>query len=328
MFTVELKNGKTYRCAETETLFLGAKTNGLLLEHSCLTARCSSCKVQVIEGDTINVQQESVLSQEERDKGYVLSCNVKPLTDVKLNTVDLGDLNIPTSKTLPAKIQSIEQLTSSVLKIILRLPPTQEFNFLSGQYVNLIKGSIKRSYSLASTSSGNNELEFLIKNYEGGAMSTYFFKEAQKNDLLRMEGPLGTFFLRENTATNLVFLATGTGIAPVKAILEQIFSEIDSYNSKKIYVLWGGRYLEDLFWKPILEMPNLNFIPVLSRENVGWQGAMGYIQDILLEIIKDFSSTEVYACGSNQMIESAHQLLISRGLPESRFHSDAFVQTN
>lgn len=328
MYSIELKNGKTFNCDEKDTIFHGAKASGILLEHSCLAARCSSCKVQVVEGKTLNIQDENVLTAKEKEQGYVLSCNVKPRSNIKLNTVDLGEYKLSPSKTLPAKIQSLELLTPSVLKVILRIPQAQKINFLPGQYVNLIKGSIKRSYSIANNTAEEGQVEFLIKNYPGGAMSNYFFNEANVNDLLRMEGPLGSFFLRNSTAHKLVFLATGTGIAPVKSILEQIAAQKTRVQDKHIYVLWGGRYLEDLFWKPIFERDNFHYIPVLSRENVGWEGAKGYIQDTLLDLISDFSDTEVYACGSNQMIEAARELLYSKGLPRDQYYSDAFVQTN
>jgi CDP-4-dehydro-6-deoxyglucose reductase len=328
MYTITLKNGKSYSCSASDTLFHGAKANGILLDHSCLAARCSSCKVRVLEGTTESMQEENILTTVEIDKGYVLSCNVKPKSDIKLDVVDLGEYNLSPSRTLPAKIQSLELLTPSVLKVILRMPPTQKFNFLAGQYVNIIKGSIKRSYSIANNVSDSGQLEFLIKNYPGGEMSKYFFDEAKKNDLLRIEGPLGSFFLRSTVAHNLVFLATGTGIAPVKAMLEQIYLNRESYRDKCIYVLWGGRYLEDLFWKPIFELENFHYVPVLSRENPDWKGAGGYIQNVLLNLIDDLGDTEVYACGSNQMIEAAHELLTSKGLSDDKFYSDAFVQSN
>jgi CDP-4-dehydro-6-deoxyglucose reductase len=328
VYNISLKNGKTYDCAETDTIFQGAKYSGILLEHSCLAARCSSCKVQVVEGQTINIQDENVLTAQEKEQGYVLSCNVKPRSDIKLNNVDLGEYMLSPSRTLPAKIHSMELLTPSVLKVMLRIPPAQNFSFLAGQYVNLIKGSTKRSYSIANNSVEDGQVEFLIKNYPGGAMSNYFFNEAKVNDLLRMEGPLGSFFLRNSKTHKLVFLATGTGIAPVKSILEQIAAQQTRVQDKHIYVLWGGRYLEDLFWKPTFERANFHFIPVLSRENVGWEGAKGYVQDMLLNLINDFSDTEVYACGSNQMIEAAREFLYSKGLPKDQFYSDAFVQTN
>ena len=130
------------------------------------------------------------------------------------------------------------------IKVVLRLPPNSNFNFNSGQYVNIIKGNLTRSYSIANSSDHKNQLEFFIKNYENGLMSEYFFKEAKINDLLRLEGPIGTFFLRDSSFKNIIFLATGTGIAPIKSILEGLDKSHEQYQNKNLWVIVGARYQE------------------------------------------------------------------------------------
>ena len=194
MFEIVLNNNKKFYCDEYTTIFEAAKNAQILLEHSCLVARCRSCTVKVLAGQTQNVEEELVLTDEEKKQNYVLSCNSKPLSDLKLDIEDLGNVTLFTKKIVPAKIDSIEKVTSDVVKIVFRLPPTANFNFNAGQYVNLIKGNITRSYSIASKSDNNNQLEFFIKRYESGLMSQYWFEEAKTNDLLRVEGPLGSFF--------------------------------------------------------------------------------------------------------------------------------------
>jgi CDP-4-dehydro-6-deoxyglucose reductase len=197
---------------------------------------------------------------------------------------------------------------------------------LSGQYINIIKGDYKRSYSIAKTSSASN-LVFFIKNYGGGKFSNYLFNEAQINDLLRIEGPIGTFFYRNSPKTNIVFLATGTGIAPVKAILEQ-FEENDSeVVGKNIYLFFGGRTEEDLFWTPNFKNINVHFVPVLSRSTADWGGATGYVQDVVLSKAINLSDSVVYACGSENMIQDSMALLLKNGLSEDLFYSDAFISS-
>ena len=329
MFEIKLKNDKKFLCDKDTTILQAAKKAGIFLEHSCLMARCRSCVVKINEGKTINQQDELILSVEEKEQNFVLSCNAKPLSNLDLDIEDLGNITLYEKKIVPAKIKSIDLITPDVIKLVLRLPPTANFKFISGQYVNLIKGTINRSYSVASSSKVvSGELEFYIKKYENGIMSQYLFYEAKVNDLLRVEGPLGSFFLRETKKHHIIFLATGTGVAPIKAILDEIENEgFEGIIENKIWVFVGARYEKDLFWKPKTRH-NIKYIPSLSRGNEDWQGDRGYVQDIVLQQNIDLKEAQVYACGSNEMIESARKLLILNSLEEHQFYSDAFVQTN
>ena len=328
MFQIKLKNNKSFSCDKELTIFEAAKKNDITLEHSCLNARCRSCIVKVLSGNTINNEEELVLTQEEKDENFVLSCNSRPITDLELDIEDLGEIKLFEKKIIPSKISVIEKLTDDILKIVLRLPPNSNFNFNSGQYVNIIKGNITRSYSIANCSDNKNQLEFFIKNYDNGLMSSYLFKEAKINDLLRLEGPIGTFFLRDSSFKNIVFLATGTGIAPIKSILEGLDKSYEQYQNKNFWVIVGARYQEDLFWKPNLKNLHIKYIPVLSRQVNDWNGEKGYVQDIVLNQQINLENNQVYACGSNNMINSAKELFIKNNLKENNFFSDAFVQSN
>ena len=328
MFEIKLKNNKTFTCDKDSTIFEAAKKSNIVLEHSCLSSRCRSCVVKVLSGKTINKEDELVLTDKDKNANFVLSCNAKPLSDIELDIEDLGDITLFEKKIIPSKISVIEKLTDDILKIVLRLPPNSNFNFNSGQYVNIIKGNLTRSYSIANCSDHKNQLEFFIKNYENGLMSAYFFKEAKINDLLRLEGPIGTFFLRDSSFKNIVFLATGTGIAPIKSILEGLDKSHEQYQNKNLWVIVGARYKEDLFWEPDYNNLNIKYIPVLSREDNNWSGEKGYVQDIVIKKQIDLTDTQVYACGSNNMINSAKDIFFKNNLKKINFFSDAFVQTN
>ena len=328
MYKIKLKNNKTFTCDKDSTIFEAAKKSNIILEHSCLSSRCRSCMVKIILGKTINKEEELVLTEEEKKENFILSCNAKPLSDLDLDIEDLGEVKLFDKKIIPSKISVIEELTDDILKIVLRLPPNSNFNFNPGQYVNIMKGNLNRSYSIANYSDKKDQLEFFIKNYENGLMSEYFFKEAKINDLLRLEGPIGTFFIRESIFKNLVFLATGTGIAPIKAILEGLDKLHKKYQNKKLWVIVGARYKEDLFWEPKFKNLNIEYIPVLSRAIDNWTGEKGYVQDIVIKKQIDLENTQVYACGSNNMINSAKDLFFKNNLKEYNFFSDAFVQTN
>jgi len=328
MFEVTLINGRSFRCEENSSILSAGEKAGLTLEHSCLSARCRSCRVKVLEGNCKDIQEELILSEEEKKEGYILSCNSIPLTDIKLDIEDLGNKKLEKSKTLPCKLDSLEFISEDIIKVVLRLPPNLAFKFEAGQYVNIIKGKIKRSYSIASEIRNDGKLEFYIKKYQNGQMSKYWFFDAKENDLLRLEGPLGTFFYRNKNVKSVLFLATGTGIAPIKSILENMNRSPETILDKEIWLFLGNRYKEDIFFKPEYDNLKVKFIPVLSRKNAEWNGEIGYVQDIVLKYNIDLEDSEVYACGSVDMINSAKELFFKNSLPKNQFYSDAFVSSN
>ncbi len=330
MFKIDLKNNKQFTCDLNSTIFEAAKSSGILLEHSCLNARCRSCKVRVISGETVDKLDDLVLTAEEKSQGYVLSCNAIPKSDLELDVEDLGNIPFYDSKIVPAKIASLEFIGKTVLKLDLRLPPNVIFKYNSGQYVNISKGSLKRSYSIANAFKENSELSFYIKNYNEGQMSQYWFNEAKVGDLLRIEGPKGSFFLRESNKHNLIFLATGTGIAPVMAIIEELISSKRINILEKVWIFNGARFQQDLIWNSdhLYNISNIEYIPVLSQPTQTWKGEVGYVQDILLSKNINLSESQVYACGSDKMIVSALKVLVENGLDSKSFYSDAFVATN
>lgn len=325
---ITLKNNKNFEFENEISIFHAAKNAGIILEHSCLTGRCRSCIVKVLSGETVAIHEDFVLSDDEKKDNFILSCNSIPVSDLRLDIEDLADIKLYEKKIIPSKINSLENFNDNVLKLVLRLPPTSKFKFHSGQYVNLIKGNLKRSYSISNKSENKNQLEFFIKKYENGLMSNYLFEEARVNDLLRVEGPLGSFFLRDTESENIVFLGTGTGVAPIKSILDDLEQNPERFVNKNLWVFIGGRYQEDLFWEPNYSNLKLNFVKVLSREKKSFQGFKGYVQDALLNQNIQLENSQVYACGSSEMINAARLKLIKNGLRENQFFSDAFVQTN
>lgn len=327
MYKIKLKNNKEFDCDSSTTVLKAALNQGINLEYSCLSARCRSCKVQVVEGTYNELEKDTILTEEEKSAGFVLSCNIVPCSDMKLEA-EVLEVDLPKKQIVPAKISKISYLKEDVIELIMRMPPKTEFNFLAGQFVNIQRGNDKRSYSIANLKNNENTLTFLIRNYQGGVFSKYWFEDAKENDLLRIEGPMGTFFYRENTTSeNVVLLATGTGIAPIKAMLEQFSQETKWVQNKKVWLFWGGRKKEDLFLDFSFEGFSFQYIPVLSREE-NWSGEKGYIQNIALKQNIDWKTAEVYACGSPNMIETSRKVLVQNGLREELFFSDPFVSTN
>ena len=330
MFKITLKNEKSFTCNSDTTIFVAAKNSGITLEHSCLKGRCRSCALRIESGTTIDSLDDLVLSAIDKSNNWALSCIAIPTSDLVINVEDFGDIQFFEKKIIPAKIQAINKLNDSVIEVSLRLPPNSNFGYISGQYVNIISGLIKRSYSIANAYQANSLLTFFIKRNENGLMSNYWFEKAKAGDLLRIEGPLGSFFLRKNELDNIIFLATGTGVAPIRAILENLSKTVNQFKNKNLWLYVGGRYEKDLFWNPseLCCINNLKYIPVLSRGSTEWEGEKGYVQDIVIKHNIQLTKAQVYACGSNNMIESARKVLLEKGLDKNNFFSDAFVPTN
>jgi len=328
MPTVTLSNARTFDCQPEQTLLEAARTQGVALEHSCRTGRCGSCKTQVLDGVTAPVKAEESLSADEQAAGFILTCCRAAITNVTLDIEDLGELGNIETRTLPCRIDSLSLITDDVIEVTLRTPPTSHLTYLPGQYIDVIgKGGLRRSYSIANAPRDDGKLTLQIRKVPNGEMSHYWFDEAKANDLLRLEGPLGTFCLRPSQASQLVLLATGTGIAPIRAMLEQLAANPASNTYRQIHVYWGGRTEKDLYWTADYPALPLRFVPALSRSPDS-AGAKGYVQDVALADGIDLKNAVVYACGSESMITSAKSKLVAAGLNPKNFHSDAFVSSN
>lgn len=316
---------KDFDCGSEETILDAAERSGVMFEHSCRSGRCNSCKSKVISGDSTPALIELGLTDDERSEGWILTCARRALTDMVLDIEDLGDIRLPKPRIYPCKIHAMEKLSRDVLRVLLRIPPNSHFDFCPGQHVEICYGKSKRFYSVANGLGQDNIIELQIKEVEGGELSEYWFNEASESDLLRLRGPLGTFFLRDYSNKDIIFLATGTGIAPIKSIIESIAMGQNSEQPKSITLYWGGRYLSDLY----LDKLDSNFphqmIKVLSRGDSNWRGERGYVQDVALKREACLDDCQVYACGSPEMIAGARSTLIAGGLSPHSFYSDAFV---
>jgi len=329
MPTVELNTGRRFEAPVDASILDAARAHGIVLEYSCRTGRCGICKALVRAGETkILRPEEESLTVKERARGLILTCCRASAGDVVLDIEPLDRLAGLEIKTMPARIVSIEPLASEIVRIILRTPPASPMRFLSGQYVDVLADGARRSYSLANAPRADGLLELLIKRYPGGHLSDYWFERAKPNDLVRIEGPLGTFFLRDAAPTNILFLATGTGIAPVKALLEELAADPARTAKHQVRVFWGNREAENFCWDPVGLGMTVGFHHLLSGNDPQWSGQRGYVHKAAIEDGFDPADTVVYACGSNTMIASARDLFASLGLPTQRFFSDAFVVSN
>jgi CDP-4-dehydro-6-deoxyglucose reductase len=305
-----------------------ARTHGIVLEYSCRTGRCGICKAPVLAGTTEILRHEESLTPEDASEGLILTCCRSATSDVTLDIEPLDRLAGIEIKTMASRIVSIERLAPDIVRVMLKTPPASPMQFLPGQYIDVIVKGVRRSYSLANAPRTDGLLELIIKRYKGGVLSAYWFEHAKANDLLRIEGPFGTFFLREQAPTNIVFLATGTGIAPVKALLEELAADPERAAQHRLTVFWGNREAESFCWDPVGLGLDVGVHHLLSGPDTRWSAARGYVHDAAIHQGINFDDTAVYACGSNAMITSARAALLALGLPAKRFFSDAFVSSN
>tara|TARA_R110001592_G_scaffold204590_1_gene454695 strand:+ start:790 stop:1788 length:999 start_codon:yes stop_codon:yes gene_type:complete len=321
----------SFPAKEGQTILDAALANDINLEYSCSNGRCGKCKAQLIKGSVNQLDSSYSLALLENE---VLTCRAIPAEDLILKANYFPELAHIKRKTLPSKVDSFTLVSPDVMKLVLRIPETANFDFLSGQYIDITWNGCKRSYSIASAKVLENKFELHIKKVKDGFFSNFLFNDLKVNQLIRFHGPLGTFFLKESNSP-IIFLCTGTGFAPVKSIIEHL---LDSGSKRKVYIYWGARTAEDLYSKLPEEWANknnhINFIPVLSRSaaNSSEEGLLNtkgkYVQDAVIEHHKNLNEFEVYACGSEKMIQDAMQLLIKNGLKSENFYSDAFVPSD
>ena len=321
---VTTKNGAMFECQTGQSIIDAGLEAGVVLEHSCRSGRCDTCKAIVLTGETELTQAEQISSLGIDRKAEILMCCRTAKTDIVLDVEGLTNFELFLPSVLPCKIESMELLTEDVMEIKFRFPPSANLAFNPGQYIDLKAPSgVVRSYSIANQSN-DDALVLQVKNYREGVMSNYLFNDAKINTLMSIRGPLGTFHLRRRKAKHLVFLATGTGIAPILSMLA--LGNVKS-PAQTVSVYWGVRRYSDLYVSAEDLVSVDHFRPVLSRENhAGYE--RGYVQDLLVRDFDSFQDVEVYACGSSQMIAAAFDLLTTNGLSPESFFSDAFVESH
>ncbi|AXN32110.1 FAD-binding oxidoreductase [Vibrio coralliilyticus] len=309
--------GVSYR--SEKNLLNDALNSSLPLEHSCKTGDCGVCAAEVVSGVVENEHGKLVTG------GVVLTCRSKPKSDTVLKANYYPELVDFKEQTLPCKIASIDYPVKDVVILKFRFPPTARFDYLPGQYVDLMFNGVKRSYSIANAQLDSKEIELHIRKVPNGRMSKMIFGQVKDNQLMRIEGPKGTFFVR-NGNRPLIFMATGTGVAPIKAMCEQL---VGCQDIRPIHIYWGVRNTSELYCEELQELADshehVHFTPVLSRGVDNEKYRKGYIQDAVLNDFVSLENIAVYACGSPNMIQSAKALLIENGLPSEFFYSDAFT---
>ena len=320
-----------------ETILEAALREGFSLPYGCRNGSCGICKGKIIQG-TVNYgrHNEETLTEEEKQAGKALFCCASPLTDLIIECHEISATKGIEIKTLPCRVHKLELVAPDVMIISLKLPANQRLQFLPGQYIDiLLKDGKRRSFSLANAPHDDEFLQLHARNYPGGAFAEYVFTQMKVKDMLRFTGPLGSFFLRDaSEETAIIFLASGTGFAPIKSILEHVFFQENSRNSRrKMTLYWGARtkadlYLADLADKWQQQHDNFTFVPVLSEPlpTDNWQGRIGLVHEAVMQDFHSLAVHQVYACGVPVMVKAAYHDFTSQcHLPKDAFFSDVFT---
>jgi len=323
-------SGHRYPGDGQETILEAALKHGYTLPYSCRDGVCGVCKGKIVEGRVdYGNYLGSTLSEAEKAAGMALFCCATPLSDLVIECREVTVASDIQIKTLPCRVQKMDRVAEDVMVLQLKLPSNERLQFLPGQYISiLLKDQKPRSFSLANAPHDDEFIELHIRHIEGGVFSSRVFNEMKERDILRFRGPLGTFFLREDSDKPVVLVASGTGFAPIKAIIEHA---LHVGLRRAMHLYWGARKLSGLYMLDMArqwEVSGVKFNPVLSEPLPAdnWQGRTGLVHQAVMEDFGDLSEFEVYACGAPAMIEAARNEFISmRKLPEGSFFSDMFT---
>jgi CDP-4-dehydro-6-deoxyglucose reductase len=326
---------RRFEASRDEPILAAAIRQGIGLPYGCRDGACGSCKSRLIEGRVIHgAHQLKALSHEEEAAGYVLTCCAAAQTDCVIEARNVpAEGQHPVLK-LPSRVLSIERPASDVALLRLQLPANQNFQYHAGQYVEFIlAGGVRRSYSMANAPHALGSppsIELHVRRMPGGRFTDHVFGAMKERDILRMEGPYGSFFLRDASDKPIVLLASGTGFAPIKALIQQLQH---AGSTRPAVLYWGCRRRADLYqhdWclQAAAEMPTLRYVPVLSEPAAAdaWDGRTGFVHEAVMADWPDLAGHQVYACGTPVMVESAQRDFVQRcGLPAEEFYADAFT---
>ncbi|TWG85807.1 CDP-4-dehydro-6-deoxyglucose reductase [Cupriavidus gilardii J11] len=333
-----MPSGRQFEAAADETILAAALRHGVGLPYGCKNGACGSCKGRVVAGEFVQGDHAaSALTAQEETEGRALFCCATATSDVTIECREVqGAGDIPIKK-VPCRVQSLERVADDVIVAKLQLPATERLQYLAGQYIEfLLRDGKRRSYSIATPPHQEGPIELHFRHMPGGAFTDYVFgaREGQpamkERDILRFEGPLGSFFLREDSDKPIILLASGTGFAPIKAIVEHA-AYIGLERPMTLY--WGGRRPRDLYMHALCEqwareLPNFRYVPVVSdaQPEDDWEGRGGFVHQAVMDDYPDLSAHEVYACGAPVMVNAARTDFVAQcGLHEDAFFADSFT---
>jgi len=328
-------SGRSFEVQPGETILSAAIRSGVGLPYGCKNGACGSCKCKKIDGEVVHGEhQQKALSDAELADGYMLTCCSQALTPVTLEARQVTDESAFPVRKMPVRVRALERLSHDVMRLDLQLPAGEAFRYHAGQYIEFVlKDGARRSYSMATAPHQQQSapgVELHIRHMHGGRFTDHVFGAMKEKDILRVEGPFGSFYLREDSGKPIVMLASGTGFAPIKALIEHLQHK---GAQRPVALYWGGRRPQDLYMDAWVrarcaELPQLSYVPVVSNAlpEDGWSGRTGFVHQAVLDDFADLSGHQVYACGAPVVVDAAQAAYTqTRGLPAEEFYADAFT---
>lgn len=322
-------SGHQFAVEAGDTVLNAALEAGFNLPYGCRNGACGACKGKVLDGTVSHGSyQDYALSEQDQAQGLALFCCAQPQSDLQIECREISAANTIKPRVLPCRVEKLEQVAHDVMVMTLKLPSNERLQFAAGQYVEfLLKDGKRRAFSLANAPYNDELLELHLRLIPGGQFTQYVFSEMKEKMILRLEGPFGSFYMREEGERPIIFVAGGTGFAPVKGIIEHA---LHHRIQRPMYLYRGALAKRDLYMD---ELPQswhaqnlLTYVPVLSdaAPDDHWDGRSGLVHHAVLQDFPDLSGFEVYCCGSPGMVETAHRDFVAAGLPPEEFFSDAF----
>jgi CDP-4-dehydro-6-deoxyglucose reductase len=326
-FTVKVEpSGHQFTAEEGEVLLDAAERQGINLPYGCRNGLCGSCSGTLMSGAVIYPNEQDI-DLEGKPDNFCLTCQATAASDIVLHMQEVETEEALEVRTLPCKVDEMEQLSHDVMRVYLKLPENQRLQYLAGQYLDfLMEDGRRRAFSMANAPHADERIELHIRHVPGGEFTDFVFSDMKKGDIQRIQAPMGGFYLREDSRRPLIFMAGGTGFAPLKGIIEHAFH---IGMDRPVHLYWGVRserdiYLADLALQWAASHDNFTFTPVLSEPDEGWSGRTGWVHDAVVQDHPDMSGFDLYMSGPPAMVFAAKDAFLEAGLDRDNMFSDVF----
>ncbi len=319
-----------FQVDEGEYILDAALRQGIALPYGCRGGGCGACKSKILQGDIEYPDGlPPGLGREDQKNGFALLCMAVAKSDLVLQSHELQSDTEIEVKVLPCRVHEKIQLNHDVVLMKLALPKTERMQFFAGQYISfLLENGKHRSFSIANAPHNDEFIELHIRHVPGGWFTSEVFEQMQEKDMLRIEGPLGNFYLREESTRPIILMAGSTGFAPVKGMIEHA---LEIGMERPIHLYWGAWAKEDLYMHELAESwtkqnPLIRYTPVLSQPapEDNWTGRTGYVHEAIMQDYPDLSDYEIYASGPPAMVYSGKDEFVKNNLDLDYYYSDAF----
>ena len=325
-FSVTLAgSGQRFTVEENETILDAALRQGLALPYGCRNGRCGSCAADLLSGAVTYHGEPPALA--DLDEGKCLPCQGFPTSDLVLEVREVESVADIEVRLLPVRVHAVDHLSHDVVRLKLRLPENQRLQFRAGQYLDfLLADGRRRAFSIANPPFEDEFIELHIRHVDGGRFTDWVFNKMQERSILRIQAPLGSFVLDEDSPRPMIFMGGGTGFAPLKAQIEQAFA---AGIERPMWLYWGVRSRRDLYLPELPEAwarehANFRYVPVLSEPDADWTGRTGWVHQAVLEDFDDLSGYDLYMAGPPPMVQAGREAFLAAGMPADQMHYDSF----